>query len=571
MKKRGFTLIEIIICITLLSFIGIISVVTITNLNNSNNIKKLNNAYKVFDNALDVYLETHEEVYKNLSDNVEGAIVTFETLKNEGLVSDNVKNPVTNKIVDYKNTYYVLSDAIIEKEDEIDEDSCDGRVEISVLKSWETLSKKDLNTSDIIYICPKNNNISYSEKIKELEEKIDRLENALSLTDLGSNNWVIFDVNSDKNQVVSFSDDTEIQDLWQVVDHNYDKAKLIYGSNIKTDNEKLLETITIKETDQTYKHDIKICDLSYLGSRYQCKKPEIIKAKTNFKLITFNNAGFDLMSIEDARYYKLIKYNDNYYLWENNYAYDYDLSSIRSNLYVKVKNENNYVRYNTNTTWSPYEMFKETFEKDGSKKQILYNQINENIKNSLIKTDYVYKYTYESSGALNQNPNNSVTFTDVFGTINPNTDGLNDTEKLKTYLNKNFAIGFVSYTKSFKTYYGIVNLDNGNIKGNSISCDLLNETACPYTSYTTNSGNEKASYLYFMNDNNNKVRGSIVYGQNYIPVIQIKGSLLSDNIDKYPDSYKVKRPSCTSDKLGSKECPRLFALNNGYYSNGDKK
>ena len=112
-NKKGFTIIEIIAVIAIIGIIGVSGTVLVIKGRENSLNKKRNEAFKVFDNALDVYLSNHSDILTNLEDNVEGAVVTFEVLKNEGLVPDNVLDPETNKVVDYKNNYYVLSDAVM--------------------------------------------------------------------------------------------------------------------------------------------------------------------------------------------------------------------------------------------------------------------------------------------------------------------------------------------------------------------------------------------------------------------------------------------------------------------------
>ena len=126
-NKKGYTLVEIIVVIAIIGIIGVSGTVLVIKGRENSLNKKRNEAFKVFDNALDVYLSNHSEILTNLKDNAEGAVVTFEVLKNEGLVADNIIDPKTNTKVDYKNNYYVLSDAVMLKnEEEAEEDVCDG-------------------------------------------------------------------------------------------------------------------------------------------------------------------------------------------------------------------------------------------------------------------------------------------------------------------------------------------------------------------------------------------------------------------------------------------------------------
>ncbi len=154
-NTKGFTLIEIIVVISIISIIGVVGTVFIIKGKENSLAKKKEDAFKIFDNALDVYLSNHGEIVSNLQNDVEGSVITLEVLKNEGLVPDNIIDPETKKVVDYKNNYYVLSDAVmLENDTDIDKNGnelCNGRVGINVIKSWNDLSDK-VDTSDIIYI-----------------------------------------------------------------------------------------------------------------------------------------------------------------------------------------------------------------------------------------------------------------------------------------------------------------------------------------------------------------------------------------------------------------------------------
>lgn len=563
-NKKGYTLIEIIIAITLITVIATISIVSITNIKKSSETKRLNNAFKVFDNALDVYLSNHSEIYKNIEDNVEGAVITLEVLKNEGLVSDKIINPITNKVVDYENNYYVLADAVVDEENQDEEKLCDGRVAISVLKSWDELSKNGLDKNNVIYICPRSESQTDDSKIKELEEKINRLQSAINLSDLGSKNWVIFDVNSDKSQLVSFSDDQTIQDLWQVVGKSGDEVKLIYNTYTDSDNSKTFAEFKENEEVTSYSKDITIYSRSG-------KNKGTIPKNTNFSIITYTNAGYDLDGDYDRKYsgYTLIKYKNEYYVWYKNRSAT--IIGNPTHLYKKLNNNDMYVRYSSNTGWTIQEMFKETYKSAGSKKQILYNAINDKLRDSIVEKDYFYQYDTSDNNSLNNEPIYRKTYKDIFGTVNPGTDGLNNSETMKTYLGKDFAVGYYAFSINFKDYNGIAGLENGKVVvSTSSECNTYNETGCKDTYYYTNSGRKRDTYLYYINNVSKQYLGYYIPTAPYIPVITIKGYLLSDSMERYPNSYKQKYPSCTDDKLGTKECPRLFKLQNGYYSDGTK-
>ena len=247
-KKRGFTLIEIIISISIISLVSVIFIVGINYANKKKIDKQIEKVSTIFDNALNVYLSEHSEIYENLSDNVEGAVITLDLLKNEGLIKDKIIDPRTNSVYDYKNNYYVLSDAVLlNSGDEIEENGeneCNGRVELNVFRSWKDISDKA--SSGVIYVCPKNNT-GYNRENKVLEDRISKLESVIQKFNLGGNNYVIFNVNSDPSKLAYFSENESIKDLWRIVSGSSSGlTTLMYNQNINTNYRNIFANLSDK-------------------------------------------------------------------------------------------------------------------------------------------------------------------------------------------------------------------------------------------------------------------------------------------------------------------------------------
>ena len=62
MKKKGFTLIEIIICVVLLTLITTTSVIAINSARKNDSVRKLQNVTDNLTNALKVYIELNSEI-----------------------------------------------------------------------------------------------------------------------------------------------------------------------------------------------------------------------------------------------------------------------------------------------------------------------------------------------------------------------------------------------------------------------------------------------------------------------------------------------------------------------------
>lgn len=163
-NKKGFTLIEIICVIILITVVSVgVTVVVIKN-NNEKVANILENNSSKFQDALEVYLSTHKEVINNVNENAKGAIVTLEVLKNEGLIEDNLE-------INYKKNYYLLSNAIIDVQAKTNIDCDSNQVSLAMIESW------NVDTDKVVYICPKDSSTSTTVTIEGLQSQIDSLKN----------------------------------------------------------------------------------------------------------------------------------------------------------------------------------------------------------------------------------------------------------------------------------------------------------------------------------------------------------------------------------------------------------
>ncbi len=251
MRKTGFTLIEIIVSIAIISVIGVTFTFGTVHYNKVAKEKQLDNLHSEFDNALKVYLASNNDALVNVNRYTEGAVITLETLKNAGLIDDNIVDPTNNKTLDYKNNYYVVANAVLLENELSDEDilkECDNKgVSIDTFSSWDL---KEIDTSKTIYICPKNYNDlskqiadlqtdvnSLKDRVKTLEENatfVPLLENGYIAKGENPKNWVVFEVKSDTTKPTSFPSDSE-QNLWRIFSYIEGELKLVYNKTIGID------------------------------------------------------------------------------------------------------------------------------------------------------------------------------------------------------------------------------------------------------------------------------------------------------------------------------------------------
>ena len=102
-NKKGFTLIEIIICIALIAIIGTTSVFGIKTIKNNIRIDKLEQITEKALVAAKVYIESNKETYNQLYTQKNGVVIPIKLLVNEGLLrldnTDLTDNDIENEYV----------------------------------------------------------------------------------------------------------------------------------------------------------------------------------------------------------------------------------------------------------------------------------------------------------------------------------------------------------------------------------------------------------------------------------------------------------------------------------------
>lgn len=559
-ESKGFTLIEIIVAIVLISVIGVSSVVGVNYAKKVSEEKKIDKTYSQFDEALDVYLSNHPEIYENLESNVEGAVVTLELLKNEGLVTENVINPETNEPIDYENSYYVLSDAVMLSE-EAEEDVCDGQVSLNVLKSWKTLKDK-VETSDIIYICPKDSSDEDGTSSDEYEERIRRLEEQISRINIGSGekNYVLFDVNSDTTKKTYWPETNT--DLWRVLSNKTGELKLVYTQSVGTNNELELKPIIDKSKEYNFDNDSKTYYYYVTGSGNY--------SKLNYTRLTGKYYGVDSSSYSSS-YSQYPNYNwnlsDSIYVENTNTLYS-SKRSIYYSTYSSYNSSNkidskcgstitcyfyNYsINYNDFSTsgiifrkptlytsssglymnyrygssgWIVEDLFNGNYNylKEGSKRNVLYNAINANLR-----------------GYMNEGTIKTGNFKDKLLVIS-------EEETKKDWLsNKSFVVGISSGYDPTYDFYSLFLVSNGGQV--SEQTGIIKKRDSEYQCKRVD------CYMYITIP--------------FIPVISLNmnNAKLLINIEEYNERY-INKYNCTADNLGTEVCPMLIKFSD-IYSDG---
>lgn len=540
-NKSGFTLIETIVVIGLISLIAVSGFLGVRTFSKNVEAKKYQKFYEQFDDALSVYLSENPEIYKNLSDNVEGAIISLELLKNEGLIRENIKDPKTNEIIDYTNNYYVLSDAVLLNEEVSEEEAesmCNGRLGIEVIKNWDVLSG-NVNMNDVVYVCPKETVEREEEEldVDDLLERIESLENALSLVNLGGDSWVLFDVQTDTSKSAYWPE--ENQDLWSIVEANGDEMKIIYNNYVN--NKSSSSPIQYKDPTNKCTNFYNTKNRSWSVDTSKVKYLDLSKNS-----VYRSNYNESLIMEYNGAYYVLYQYNSGN--WRNP---SYTCKALRTITNINYLNTKYGALTNVNNLngWSRKEIETDKYNTAGSKKKDLFDKV---VHNSYIKEkDYYYDYDTVNNNAIEE-LNTTVTLKDKFGTLSTD-DPIKNIRSL--LLGKNFYIGSYTVNIRFDTYNGFVSFSNGTLTTVAVN-DFDDSNSSDYFEYYNDYDDVLVGGTY----------GTYINTMNYIPVFTISFDSLLQNIDSYPSAYKTKYSKCTSDDLGSKECPYVMKLSDSTFS-----
>lgn len=295
-NKRGFTLVEIIICISLIVIIGVSATVVVLKANKTREINILKANEKKLENALQVYVSNHKEITTNLNNNAKAALVTLEALKNEGLIKDDMK-------VDYKENYFMLSNAVLAPAGKYD---CENNViGIEVFKKWDL---KELDGSKVIYICPRDNGVSSNNVIINKEDYVAKGENPKNFVKINER-------------------------LWRIVEITNGNVFLIAN-----DEENVIK-LTPKELVS------KSCtsnDWSYLG---ECTSAGINDSRLNIKYVT----GIDVFKTGNASNAYYLDYNNNWHTYIVEYS-NYPEKFRQKVFKTYMPQKESYTRYRTYET-----------------------------------------------------------------------------------------------------------------------------------------------------------------------------------------------------------------------------
>ena len=505
-KKRGFTLIEIIICIGMLAVISVGSVVGI-NIVNKNLVKK--GLQQITDKAIkatQVYIETNDEAQNQLYEKQNALYLPIKVLVNEGLLSLKGTNLSEN---DIKNQYTItaLSTSTGKEEDCVD---------ISTKASWDD--------SKAIFICTYNKT-NDSEPGTSNENKlniINQYGNSGYYIAKGSNpnNWVKFEVTAgDSNNDLAYFPGDKDKDLWRIVSIDENGGmKLVYNKDVKANNQ-LIYT-------------------NYNGNDKNFENSETSdnSLKVTFGLDNFCNSDYSKCFYR-YKYARRGREGVYFYFWYAFYKLNTPYTYVFGNEYCEYnrKEESEKCRYNDSTTvyryselngWNIMDLYDDAIYnndeyKENTKLYYLYNNIKK--RNWLDNVDTYLYYNQVGSiyemdfGKTKKSKFSTIMSNDVEGSILFGKSWLYDYETISGISKQTFA--------NDHTIYKLITLRGGSTDSNPNI--LQNPTTCSKDSCYSST---KQAFT--------------INTSSYYPVIILKSNV------------KLKENKCnTKDKLGSKNCP----------------
>lgn len=322
MNKKGFTLIEIIICIGIISIIGTTTSVITIKLKNNKSLNDLtNNILK----AAEVYANTEKDEngnnYINEVENGRGGIkIPLSSLVNKGYVKKEEANKIykeyknSKKISSGEDYYILLADGSNNKEEyycENNEYKLEASWKMDGEKTIYLCNKKGNNTNNVLnMVNVASTNVKFNlNKIPVSEERYNELKNTLTEEELKKytdkeNGWFIwyntetenaysFFRGSVNNNYVKFGKEDGKDLIWRIVWIRDDgQMKLILNNTIpykfEDTNGNIIEA---KENDTLYLIENKVI---IGGTKYPDSQPTTGHGDFyyNGKWCRYNNDGF---------------------------------------------------------------------------------------------------------------------------------------------------------------------------------------------------------------------------------------------------------------------------------------
>ena len=355
-NNKGFTFVELLVVIALLSIVLILTISQVQRVNNNSKIKLCKNKLSLIEESLDLYLDNNRDLFSNsgLCEEEPVSNICYTSvfkIAEQGIIDydkdKNIINPVNNKIL---NDYKV----------KIIYDSGNDKFSSEIQKENETVSDKNYDT-----ICGKSTGIKEEDNDKSIFDKKSYDFNIIKIEEDGSEAVINFNaVEKAPNEIGNYCKDLNFhgKDEYSYVNYEIENdttvnciykkqitynLSIIKGNGIFIDNidkytnkkYKLNESVTIKfRIEGSYLYDSVSCNTS--SCEYNSEDSTIkVTFKTKEDIVLTINSK-DMLNVK------------MFYENPDTDVYDYDSSGdklvatdVDAEKYCKSNVRNNYVYF----------------------------------------------------------------------------------------------------------------------------------------------------------------------------------------------------------------------------------
>ena len=358
-NNKGFTFVELLVVIALLSIVLILTISQVQRVNNNSKIKLCKNKLSLIEESLDLYLDNNRDLFSNsgLCEEEPVSNICYTSvfkIAEQGIIDydkdKNIINPVNNKIL---NDYKV----------KIIYDSGNDKFSSEIQKENETVSDKNYDT-----ICGKSTGIKEEDNDKSIFDKKSYDFNIITIEEDGSENELDSGQNSVEkaiNEIGNYCKDLNFhgKDEYSYVNYEIEndttvnciyKKQITYNLSIIKGNGIVIDNID-KYTNKKYKPNESVTikfriEGNYLYDSISCNVLDSCEYNPNDSTIkvTFKNEEDIVLTINSKDMLNVKMFYEN----PDTDVYDYDSSGdklvatdVDAENYCKSNVRNNYVYF----------------------------------------------------------------------------------------------------------------------------------------------------------------------------------------------------------------------------------
>ena len=491
-NNKGFTFVELLVVIALLSIVLILTISQVQRVNNNSKIKLCKNKLSLIEESLDLYLDNNRDLFSNsgLCEEEPVSNICYTSvfkIAEQGIIDydkdKNIINPVNNKIL---NDYKV----------KIIYDSGNDKFSSEIQKENETVSDKNYDT-----ICGKSTGIKEEDNDKSIFDKKSYGFNVIKIEEDGSEVVINFNaVEKAPNEIGNYCKDLNFdrKDEYSYVNYEIEndttvncryKKGIRYSLSIINGNGIVIDNID-KYTNKKYKLNESVTikfriDGNYLYDFFSCNVSDSCEYNPNDSTIkvTFKNEEDIVLTINSKDMLNVKMFYEN----PDTDFYDYDSSGdklvatdVDAENYCKsnVRNNYEYFRYDSSDNSCYYKLKRTNLSFDLSDTNIVSVLVDPGSKTMSATTSTINDYyKYRQKITLKVNYKNGYEYDSIVcisGECTLNDDG---TITLVSYADSvSIAPKSKKIPPKYMVYHHYQDADDGNgysseLKNNSVSVD----------------------------------------------------------------------------------------------------